>query len=455
MLTALFRLSSLLAAASAEYTHLQYVGFPIQTGYDAFISDGGLFYQDYGHSGVYPGLEIASTDISKRFELMSEALKTVAASSVIDLAPTTLKVFLMPEFFFRNAIGAYNMSDAGGKAAVEDLARSISSLLSGNEWRDWVGFFGTTIGFQTSHGSTSTGRGRGRRGASPSPLVDTYNFAMVRRGGANGEQFMHFKHYISSIDFLDATPGWEGTVTYPIMNVSLPPSSQPQPMGHTTKRYPILDGRARTDLEALAGRSVEGRFEIANVSFCLDICLDHAMGVCADALDAEKKAGTGPGLVSIHAIVSAGMKIEPKHVRVPPGGSAILADGLGAGAVQSVELHNPPMGAHVHKARSDEARAAVGDAAVEALARARGYAPNFVLNDDYPGHVSHTTIEVLGVRWKEKVDELYGVQRYGAPKPENPTPAEDGGSAADEAFTLEHEIQPLAFVFATTPIVKV
>jgi len=98
------------------------------------------------------------------------------------------------------------------------------------------------------------------------------------------------------------------------------------------------------------------------------------MGVCADALDAEKKAGTGPGLVSIHAIVSAGMKIEPKHVRVPPGGSAILADGLGAGAVQSVELHNPPMGAHVHKARSDEARAAVGDAAVEALARARGYA---------------------------------------------------------------------------------
>jgi hypothetical protein len=156
--------------------------------------------------------------------------------------------------------------------------------------------------------------------------VDTYNFAMVRRGGANGEQFMHFKHYISSIDFLDATPGWEGTVTYPIMNVSLPPSSQPQPMGHTTKRYPILDGRARTDLEALAGRSVEGRFEIANVSFCLDICLDHAMGVCADALDAEKKAGTGPGLVSIHAIVSAGMKIEPKHVRVPPGGSAILKD---------------------------------------------------------------------------------------------------------------------------------
>lgn len=136
MLSALFRLSSLLAAASAEYTHLQYVGFPIQTGYDAFISDGGLFYQDYGHSGVYPGLENASTDISKRFELMSEALKTVAASSVIDHAPTTLKVFLMPEFFFRNAIGAYNMSDAGGKAAVEDLARSISSLLSGNEWHD-------------------------------------------------------------------------------------------------------------------------------------------------------------------------------------------------------------------------------------------------------------------------------------------------------------------------------
>ena len=38
---------------------------------------------------------------------------------------------------------------------------------------------------------------------------------------------------------------------------------------------------------------------MAGVSFCLDICLDHGMGVCADVLDAEKAAGKSSGLVQV------------------------------------------------------------------------------------------------------------------------------------------------------------
>jgi len=451
-MAALRLLAISLPCALAEYTHLQFVGFPMQTGYNAFTSDGGLFYQDGSHSGQYAGLADPSTDVTKRIELMSDALRNAAASSAIDNRPTTLKIFAGTEFFFRGAVGAYNMSHPNGRAAVEGLASSLAELIKGDEWSDWLGFFGTTIGFQQSTTSTPypvDSNGLTRRG-----LVDTYNFAMIRRGGPGGEQHVHFKKYISSIDFLDATPGFEGTVTYPVMNVTTP-STPAKSMSHTRKQYPILGGAARRSLEKVAGDAVDGRFEIANVSFCLDICLDHSMGVCASLLDAEKAAGTGPGLVSVHAIVSAGSSIQPKHVRVPAGGSAILADGLGSGAQQSVELTGSPMVEHVHRATAEEAPASVGEPGVDEVARAGGFEPNLVLNDDYVGYVRKTAVDVLGVNWRKRVDEVFGVQRYGAPKPPSPTPSKDGGSAADEAYTLAHEVKPQAYVFEATPIVKV
>ena len=62
---------------------------------------------------------------------------------------------------------------------------------------------------------------------------------------------------------------------------------------------------------------------MAGVRFCLDICLDHARGVCAAALDKEKEQGSGPGHVQVQLIVSAGMSIEPKNTRVSAGGSVL------------------------------------------------------------------------------------------------------------------------------------
>jgi hypothetical protein len=37
-------------------------------------------------------------------------VRAAASSTLIDNASTTLKVFAAPEFFFRGAIGAYNMA---------------------------------------------------------------------------------------------------------------------------------------------------------------------------------------------------------------------------------------------------------------------------------------------------------------------------------------------------------
>ena len=441
-------------SAAAAYTHLQFVGFPMQTGYNAFVSPGGLYYRETDGIGGYAGLGDEHGDVRGRIGLLNETLHALAASPLIDQRPTTLKVFAAPEFFFRGAAGAYNLSHT---RTAEGLAESLGGLIAGDAWKDWIAFFGTTIGFQpsdTSAVATSTDGGFAKR-----KLVDTYNFALIRRGGSNGERHLHFKHYISSIDFLDATPGDDGTITFPEMNVSLPKGTWPKPMRRVTKKYPILSGAARKGLERTAGPTVDGTFHIANVSFCLDICLDHAMGVCAKALDKEKAAGTGPGVVSIHAIVSAGMSIQPRHVRVPPGGSAILSDGLGAGAQQSIEGGGggeAAMVAHVHAATKDEARASVGEAAVENEAKAAGsnILPNMVLDENYSGRVKSTAVDVFGEDWKSRVNTLFAVQRYGASRPPwEETYSYDG--VAEEAWAFLKETKPMAHVFKVVPIVSV
>ena len=39
-------------SAPPAYTHLQYLGFPMQTGYNAFVSSGGLYYRETDGIGL-------------------------------------------------------------------------------------------------------------------------------------------------------------------------------------------------------------------------------------------------------------------------------------------------------------------------------------------------------------------------------------------------------------------
>ena len=207
----------LLSPLASAHTHLQYVGFPIETGYNAVVSAGGLFYggNEHGYvggtkgqlvpalhnsAGAYAGHADAKTDISKRVALLGQTLRKAASSPKIDNRSSTLKIFAAPEFFFRGAVGAYNMTTEGQEAAVHSLAEQLGALVAAPEWRDWLFFFGTTIAFETSKGQArrtvvgAHGDAFAVEGAyAEVPLVDTQNFAMIRRGGPNGEKHVHFK----------------------------------------------------------------------------------------------------------------------------------------------------------------------------------------------------------------------------------------------------------------------
>ena len=104
--------------------------------------------------------------------------------------------------------------------------------------------------------------------------------------------------------------------TETIDNITVPVPKSKDEIRMLYSAFPTTEFPA---FEEAMGTAVNGSFSMAGLDFCLDLCLDHAEGVCAAALDADKAAG-GRGEVDVQLIVSAGMSIIPGNTRVPIGG---------------------------------------------------------------------------------------------------------------------------------------
>ena len=167
---------------AAAYRRVQYVGFPIQTGYDGYLGANMFYISEEDNVGVYPGLDDSKADLDGRLGIMERALEVSLAAPELDARSDTLKIFLAPEFFFRGPAGAYSAEDP----TLLQLGDSLRSLVSDTRWRDWVFVFGSIIGSNkmAAHAAPNYTSGK--------PLWDTYNFAIVQRGNSP-ERHTHFK----------------------------------------------------------------------------------------------------------------------------------------------------------------------------------------------------------------------------------------------------------------------
>ena len=87
------------ACAPCLRRRLQYVGFPVQTGYNGYLGPNMLYYGENNGLGSYVGLNDIEEDIDARIEIMRAAINASASNSSVDNRGDTLKVFLAPEFF--------------------------------------------------------------------------------------------------------------------------------------------------------------------------------------------------------------------------------------------------------------------------------------------------------------------------------------------------------------------
>jgi hypothetical protein len=121
--------------------NVQFIGYAIPT-----IPLAYNWVEDPGHGnfvdGEYKGWAWAAADIEARIALVMSALVQTLNSGAVDMSPTTLKIFVMPEFSFRGRQGAYKDTWTADYFAFfrKEFAKRVAAPL-----QQWLFVLGTIV----------------------------------------------------------------------------------------------------------------------------------------------------------------------------------------------------------------------------------------------------------------------------------------------------------------------
>ena len=270
------------------YTAVQYLGFNLFTAPGTKVD--GCFDKGDDLDECYLGSSVGQEDVNKRLEIMFKAVERVYASDAWDRSPTTLKIFMLPEFYWRGKHGAYRINP-GFERVHSAASQWISHRFTQERFKHWLIVDGTVVMAQRAEDEDTPW-------SSQKENISYFNFAPVHVGGTN-LTYVRFKHMISTIDFLQQPA--ERSVPAPPRHPRKFCQEHPRSNGCV---YQHLPGPL---LEKLGfGRDVElqsGLLKIGGLRIGLEICLDHARGeLCHYDLKPWER-------VDVQLIVSAGMNI--------------------------------------------------------------------------------------------------------------------------------------------------
>jgi hypothetical protein len=105
--------------------------------------------EDMSDRGIYLGESDDAIDIQKRFDIVRDVLGNVFKNTSIDQNSSTLKIFTMPEFFWRGIKGAYYYSDASFDAFYHKIFDGLRLILQEYSQQcaldDWLFIFGSAL----------------------------------------------------------------------------------------------------------------------------------------------------------------------------------------------------------------------------------------------------------------------------------------------------------------------
>lgn len=292
------------------YKKAQFISYQLNTFTSYYNSS-----KDYG----YLGNDKSETDINYRINIMKDCIAKSQASLTLDNTDETLKIFMAPEFYFRGNQGAYPVEK------ISIIMSKMREMTKDKKFKDWLFVFGTAIGY-LKHDDGS---------------YEIFNVALIQKGGyadaTKDNSVIVYKEYISHIDFLRLFStgmnckycggfnefNWNvnhariGVVGENSNTQQLTPVSGSRDV-NSQHINPVGTGKELSQ----SGLGGQGIFTIDNVTFGLEICLDHLNGRLHDSPPA-----TGQYIPQIHLITSAGAKIIEKNVITTKGGLVFNVDG--------------------------------------------------------------------------------------------------------------------------------
>ena len=267
----------------ATYTHVQFISWEVYTGPNRgpppwAMNRDGISYTGIGKENAVDNrldIEGQIEDIEERLQFTYKAIEE--AHKLAAKRPTTLKVFMAPEFLYRGKGGAYIHDLINGWEQAErspdefNLPRRFDEFpgLFGylkrfatgeKKFNDWLFVFGTAISasfparFETNKGWV----------VDSTQMGEIYNTALVQRGGSLNmdDAYASRKRYIASIDFIKSQYRAKNFTlgdVVPADRLRLEPNESNREGSATFTINGINDG---------AGQPI---------MFGLEVCLDHSI----------------------------------------------------------------------------------------------------------------------------------------------------------------------------------
>jgi len=209
---------------------------------------------------AYPGLPDDVADIEARVSFLKDVIGNASADKRIDTSQQTLKIFMAPEFMYRGVRGAYHIDKLLGRdnTTSDGLFDKLAGLVLDTRWSDWLFVFGTAVGYVPLHDDPNN----------KSALI--YNVALIQKGGlksqaaAASQAVLVKKRTLSHVDFLER------------------PKVGFNESGVRVNKEPPYVKHLRAPGMKVWPVDETGIFRIDNITFGLEICLDHLRGRLAN-----------------------------------------------------------------------------------------------------------------------------------------------------------------------------
>lgn len=276
-----------------DYKKVQFIAHCIHTA-PKFLNNG---------TQEYLGLDDVNNDIGERIKLVAKVLETARDNSnTKQNDASVLKIFMMPEFFFRGKNGAYKMDD------VQIIIRKLQELVKNKvQWQHWIFVFGSIVSHSIKSNQTSVDRFFKLFGINLRKDVEAYNFVLVQQGGFGNDPGagaaaanVVLKEHLSSIDFIQKKSKSGSIVLERVEH--LPPAN---------------NTKSEEQKYNFDGSSV---FTLKGINFGLEVCLDH--------LEQRLKKSVNLPSIAIQLIPSCGMSIKDNAIVARSGGYVFNCDGL-------------------------------------------------------------------------------------------------------------------------------
>lgn len=317
------------------YSQVQFIGYAIPS-VPLSLGSIGIGYGSFAE-GRYIGIEPVTADLDARIALAMSAIEQTVKSGAVDQSPSTLKIFVMPEFTFRGKRGAYD-NDPPNIDAFAYFRTEIAKRVTAYD--GWLFVFGTII--------EATNYVRGTDQQRDEQVRVRENVAMALADAWQHSQKANDDKLANNIDgMLDefttycrlnpvyevtnrsyVVPGGPAGAAYPeglsvekrfISNEDFVLNATATGFGGDECAYPpIAENNGEDKQTAFDDLCI---FTIDGIKIGVEICLDHA--------SARLRQNRIPDteLVQIHIVPSCGMQLLDSSLIAGPGGLGFNCDG--------------------------------------------------------------------------------------------------------------------------------